>query len=263
MVLSYFRALDNIVNDAARIVANVSTDSYANSPVIVGGMAIQLHCLDYPDLLRSTSDLDVFTIESFANRAAFMAGFGDRISRGVREAGYQVQVKKSRNSYTIFMMDGQNSKAKQLFLINFDYSSPKNHERTKHVSERRASNAVYLKEKGLHVVRIEDIIPHKLKRLRGVLRRLDRVENLTMALYEDAEDSKWTNLAGVPLGTWLELITIEQNRFTDAEKRRSPSLYVVSKDLYDIALLSRVIEGTPGSFNKAYYLDAKSQIDAI
>ncbi|MBI4983259.1 hypothetical protein HZC32_01305 [Candidatus Woesearchaeota archaeon] len=37
--------------------------------------------------------------------------------------------------------------------------------------------------------------------------------------------------------------------------------YIINKDLYDLCLLARHIEGKPSCFNKAYYLEAKTKID--
>ncbi len=265
MVLIYFNALEKIVKDSFTAVKDCTTDSATTSPIIVGGMAIQVHCYQDQDLLRSTSDLDLLYLPRIESFQQFQDGEGGKILRAIRKSGYQVQLKKSRANYEVKVMDGQGNKAKQLFFIHFDCLSDELFAKTGYISQREVENAIFHEQgefAGLYVKRLEDILPHKVKRVRGKIQAGAQSNPLFGTLYQQAERMLWKNLAPLATKEWCNQIADMQNSFPSDEKSHSP-VYDVNKDLYDICLLARKIESSPGMFNRSYYLNSVREINSI
>ena len=265
MVLIYFNVLEDIVKKSLITVSSTTESVAQASPIVVGGIGIQLHCFKDRDLLRSTSDLDLLYLPRIASVKDFQEGIGGKVISKIRSFGYQAQPKKSRSNYEVKVMKGQGQQAKELFFIHFDCLSDELYEKTRYISEREVDNAIEseIPELGrLFIKRIKNILPHKVKRIRKKLNEGGIVDPLSQSLYRNAEQMKWSSLASYATPMWCMEIAGLQNRFPSDEKSHSP-VYDVNKDLYDVCLLARKIESEPDCFNRSYYLNARSQIEQI
>jgi hypothetical protein len=267
MTLVYFTANDKIVGKAIRALYAQKYSRIRDTPLMVGGMAIQLHCRDMQHALRPTSDIDVAYLPEIADYKAFSAGIGKNIADSLITQGYQVQLKKRKGTplYEVKIMNGQGNKAKELFFIHFDKLFPEAAKDASALYEREQENAVevLVAEDSIGLIkRVEDIVPHKLRRVRTMLNKLDGASDLERALYELADAGSWSKLANTPIEPWLTNIINVQNNLEHASKSL-PQTYVLSKDLYDICLLARKIEGTAGSFNRSYYSKAKREVESL
>jgi hypothetical protein len=272
MVLSYFTVQDTIVQNAIKTLSQVDCKDKSNSPILVGGIAVQLHSLDVPsstNLLRPTCDLDLLYMPDIDSYVDFERGIGGCFSKILKKEGYQIQLKKIKNrpQYEVKIMNGQGLKAKELFFIHFDKLGYELNAKTRFVSERESTNALEHEYNGGYILlkRMEDIIPHKIKRVRKGIVGGFNVSPLEKALHKTAEQGDWASLANHTnlLSAWLDNILIQQNNLLLSDNHTPPREYTITKDLYDICLLARKIEGTHGAFNKAYYLNSKFEVDSI
>lgn len=266
MAMLYFTINDTITTKTLESISSVTTAHKNESPIIVGGMAVQFHCKDSPDFLRPTSDVDIMYTPQIPNYNSFNTGIGGTLMSFLKNSGYQVQLKKvkDRTLYEVKIMNGQGAKAKELFFIHFDQISPDKISNAPHIIDRETANALeeeYIGKK-LYIQRIEDIIPHKIKRIRKNMKITNDSSSLEKSLYEAAESGIWNNLANVPFQSWANLITEEQNSLSKENSPRRVK-YVINKDLYDVCLLAHKIESNPSVFNKAYFLQSKSELDSF
>ncbi len=263
MVLIYFNVLEDIVQKTIASVGTVQkTLGSSQTPLIVGGMATQLHALAYPDLLRPTLDLDLTNCEDYADFRNFSDKIGDPLLKEIKQRGYQAQIKRVRFGYEIKVMNGQGEQAKELFFIHLDALPQPYRNKQKIEIAEELRNAIEMGVQGVpvYVTRMEDIIPRKIKRLREKIKEMADGDELLESLHTYAEQGRWGDLSSVPLQEWATRITESQNDFTKNKITRPPARYVVSKDCFDICLLSRVIEANPAKFNKAYYLAVRQRL---
>jgi hypothetical protein len=266
MALLYFTIQDKIVKNALDSIYCPKYQSRRETPIVVGGIAIQLHCPEMPDALRPTSDIDLLYLPEINNYLHFSQGPANEISACLRAKGYQVQLKKSRNLplYEVKVMNGQGNKAKEMFFIHFDKVSPEIEKRTGCISEREAENAIEMQtDNGYALVkRIEDIVPYKIRRINRILNKNEEGSPLEKSMADLADQGKWSELANTSLEPWLTHLIDAQNTLEHGKKILPPS-YVLSKDLFDICLLARKIEGNPEKFNRAYYAIAKQEVESM
>src|SRR3989339_1390951 len=261
MLFQYFNINDKIVEKSISSLAKV-TDIPENSPIIVGGMAIQMHCSSDKEYLRSTSDIDLVYKPEINSYNDFSNGIGGKIKEQLDETEFQSQLKKikHRDKYVIKIMNGQGNNAKELFHMHIDKSPFTKNENIAKLDQLLMNTAVKYAVDNNYVFlpRPELIIARKLNRLK---RKLNSSEStLEKSIYNNAEHGKWGNVAKIPLHPWLDLIITQQNKITN-EKDKKYYNYHINKDLYDLCLLSHQIEGKPGFLNKAFYLQAKNEID--
>lgn len=263
MVLLYFTVLEKIVRESLAAVSAVSTTDSKASPVVAGGMAIHIHCSDYPDILRPTSDLDAAYLPGVESYANFGSGVGGQLQRELLNKGYQVQLKRGRGKYEVKIMNGQGAQAKELFFIHFGNLPFEIRKRQYSTFEREAAHALNVNtgtdEKPLYVMRIEDIIPRKMKRLAKNLAPPSVVDPMHHSLYQQAEKGEWDALTRISLSEWNDNLTRMQLGFP-SDQKNLPQNYVVNKDLYDLCVLARKIEGDPACFNRAYFITAMSEV---
>lgn len=267
MALVYFTIEDKIVKSSLVALSKSSRKSNSLvSPILTGGIALQIYCKDFNEFLRPTSDIDLIYVPRIMDFDEFSEGIGQKIQKNILKQGFQVQLKKIRNrfNYQVKVMDGQGKKAKGLFFIHFDQLSPELYKKTGFITleEAKNSNSIQYEGHPLHIKKIEDMIPHKLKRLKKSIHYTGFDSPLEESLFHNAENLEWGELAKIPLDNWLNNIIVMQNELTASVEPRSHK-YTINKDLYDLCLLSRYIEGNSGSFNKAYFLKSKKIIDSI
>ncbi|MEK6839314.1 MAG: hypothetical protein AABX72_00055 [Nanoarchaeota archaeon] len=275
MVKVYFDAYEPIVQKTLEYVAELSASAPVaeERPVVVGGMAIQLYAFNQRPLLRPTSDVDILDVKNRAYEI-FSQGIGVEAARYFKKSGYQVQPKRARDENELKIMKGQNAHAEELFFAHFTRYTPEMLELTGHVSIREAKNAremslPYNSSKTVKVKLIEDMIPYKIRRVRRSLEALTKSgeaeEPLHQALLQSADNAEWESLIGINLPQWCENLTLMQ---ADLQKEVNGSVtkktkYKLNKDLYDLCLLSEVILNNPSLFNRAYYLSAKREVEAM
>ena len=264
MVLLYFTLKDKIVKEAMGSLSPAGKNR-DECPVVVGGMAVQLHCQDMIDRVRPTSDTDVIYIPEINSYSDFSSGIGGEIAEHIKSHGYQVALKKvkHRPNCEVKIMDGQGNKAKERFFIHFD-GVPTNKPKSCNINKRQVENASEIGYSGssVYVLRPEDILASKLKRLKRKMIDAGDVSGLEQALFNTADSARWSELAKTPLEPWLDHIIDVQNSFPP-EQVTLPTRYVIDKDFYDICLLARKIEGTDGMFNKAYFANARNQWSSL
>lgn len=274
MVRLFFDVHERIVQKTLESLADASLLMDATQrPVIVGGIAIQLYASDERGLLRPTSDVDIIDPQN-SEYLDFVRGIGSTLRRDLREDGYQVQLKRGRDKNEVKIMHGQHEAATELFFAHLTRYSPEVFGRTKPVTEREVQNASTLElpyGQPIKVKRIEDMLTHKIKRVRRSLRELAKMgalgelDPLYASLFSAAENSDWDELAKLELSAWCNGITKVQNAMVaHAAPDTSDKLrYKINKDLYDLCLLSRIIGGKPDLFNRAYFESAKREVDSI
>jgi len=263
MVLVHFTILEDVVRNSMDALSDISTQDKSTSPIIVGGMAVQLHCPERKELLRPTGDIDLLYLPRISDYQEFARGLGGEMQNALRARGYQVQLKRTRSSYEVKIMKGQQAKAQELFFVHFECLPQGQQDNL--IDKREAENSVELgeREKSIYVIRIEDIIPRKIRRIRRVLEEQgEKADPLHRSLYKLADSGDWGKLAQYTLEDWCTAITTMQAGFSISQKV-PPRDYVINKDLYDLCLLARKVDGQPHLFNRSYYSVARSQIDAI
>lgn len=260
MVLQYFTLENKIVKDSLEAILNSKKNEKL---VIVGGMAVQFYCND-PRLRRPTSDVDIL-LKPNMSFEEFINGFGKKIQEYIIRKKYQCQLKRARSANEVKIMDGQHNKAKQLFFIHFTRYSDEFLQKYDSISERELTHANELTIPDLdlrvYVKRIEDIIPHKLNRLKKYIELLE--DPLKKTLVYSAEESDWDALAKFKgnLYKWNEEITLLQSKLEkEPQDRLTQACYIVNKDLYDIIILSIRIVLDKENFNFEYYISAKEEI---
>jgi len=260
MVLEYFNINDEIVRSSIVSISGATTIP-EKSPIVVGGMAIQLYCTGDKDALRSTSDVDLLYLPNIYSFEDFSNGIGKKIIAPFEDTIYQAQLKKikHRDKYVVKIMNGQGQQAKEMFHMHIDKSPFTSEPQLRELDENLASSAMIIAnyDSPVFVPRIEYILARKINRLG---RKLDKVSSLERSIYTNASQGKWAEVANVPLHPWLDFIVQQQNEIT-SEKNNNYRDYHVNKDLYDLCLLARQVEGKDGIFNRAFFLKAKDQVD--
>jgi len=261
MVIQYFNINDIIIKDSIKAIATATSDNRLISPLIVGGIAIQLHCRNQENLFRSTSDIDLSYIPDIPDYSAFNQGLGTVIKNSLMVSKYQVQLQKVKNRahYVVRIMNGQGNKAKELFFIHIDKTQTSQGTNANPIKLREIINSTEIHYEGnrIYVPRIEDIIPLKLKRIQtNIAKQSSAIER---ALYSMAENGNWSQLSNISLTYWRDTILQSQNTIT-ATKNELYRNYHINKDLYDLCLLAQIIESSPHNFNQSYYLKSKSEI---
>jgi hypothetical protein len=256
MVLRFFTIDDVIYKNSINVVSSVTTDSPYDSPVVVGGTAVQMYAskLNVSELYRPTCDIDLHYLPSVSSWQEFSLGIGGQMEKLVKSKGYQCQLKKGRNLYEVKIMNGQNNNAKELFFIHFDQDIGVTSDVNKMQSEN--SDIFEFENKQLYIERVEDLLVRKIRRIGLNIKQIS-ASPVEGTIYLQAERGDWKSLSKYPSVDWVDNLTTMQNDFPD-DLHLPPKRYSVNKDLFDICLMSRYIEGFPGSYNKSYFLELKS-----
>lgn len=274
MVRAFFDVRESIVRDTLESIADASSGvPVAIVPIIVGGIALQLYASDQRDFLRPTSDVDLLDPNN-RSYEDFAATYGSVLRNSLRKKGYQIALKRGRSKNEVKVMKGQNANAEELFFAHSTRYQPNTFEISRKVFFRQVVNSreielPYGLGKKVRVIRIEDMIPHKLSRIRyqiGKLQDLSPVEvdPFYSTLTRSAEALDWDAFAGLDLSQWCGSLTSMQNALVTHASDPSSTVkarYTLNKDLYDIGVLGRVIASRPELFNKSYFLNARAEVE--
>lgn len=221
-------------------------------PVVVGGLAVQIHCRKKPEYLRDTPDLDILPPENY-HYEHFMMEVYPRVSEFLKDSGYQVQPKRGRGNHCVKVMDGQNKPDSKTFFMHWTHFGSEVYDGFRDYVKKQISHSKTEKLGNLAKVRVaalEEVLPLKVRRaIRFGRDKLDVVGPLYDLLTTDAESGEWQNLASISLSKWKLKIEDMQRRLgkgLTCEGKEIAETYKLNKDLYDICLCSRV-------FNEGLY----------
>lgn len=253
MKAGYFKLEDPIVQTSLESLAHFGKDG----PILVGGLAIQLHAEGRPSFSRGTPDADLL---SFAPQSyeSFSQEMVPTLVPFFKSQGYAVQPKRGRLNNTLKVIKDQNKPHQKLFLMHWTQFSPEVYEDFQdYVAQQIAFAKPFVlrsSEKAIHAVALEELLPLKVQRCRRYgTQRESVVGPLYSTLIENAEHGNWGTLAQLPLLDWKKGIEHMQERVMDSGNAEEISTYKLSKDLYDIGCAARVISDSITSFDKDRY----------
>ena len=256
MIERYFKLDGPIVRDS--VTALMFTEG---SPVVVGGLAIQIHAREMRSFWRNTPDLDLI-LPGNIEYENFVSTVAPGPTKFLKREGYQVQTKRGRNNNTLKVMRNQNKPDAEEFLVHFTHFSPRVWENFQDYVERQIefSKQMYFSssQDQVQTVALEEIIPLKLQRsIRYGTNRLDLVGPVYPTLIEHAKRGNWGHLAGMPIKDWRLTINKLQEESGKANplKLEREQTYKLSKDIYDLCLAARVISDSISTFDKDRYED--------
>jgi hypothetical protein len=266
MAIVYFTAGNKIMKDSLSTLAVDNFNKSKKPSVVVGGIATQLHCSSMKDKWRSTCDIDVVNDNLFETYMDFYNDVGGNIFSLLKNKGYHIQSKKIQKKpvFEIKIMDKPLDKANEIMFIHFNQYSNKSSP-SYSFKQRTVDNASEKSYEGnvIKIARVEDIIATKNARTKKILKNNTLLSSLEASLSELSEQGKWADLAKIPLDSWLVRLTDEQNRMMNKCTKNPFCEYLFGKHMYDICLLSQLIEGSPELFNRAYHLESKRIVDSF
>ena len=246
------------------------SDLHSDKPdlllVTVGGLAVQSYTTN-PDLYRPTNDADLMASRRILP-SEFREEIGKEISDYLMSVGYGSTLGKTRYGYEVRVDDHD-----QVFFIHLSKFSDAYLQRNNHWKQREFKNAkeVYVSELDgypIMVHRIEDIFANKA-------RRLGKLKNRGFVIASDLEEwnrfleEDFEGLGNVDLVRKLRaaeqvrgrLVGISQDNFS--QNQDILNRYKVTKDLYDLAILSRTIIDGKEPLDILYLKNALSAIPSI
>ncbi len=252
---SKFTVVDKIVGDSLAAADSYREQYQYYKPVVGGGIATQLYTYpNFPDLLRPTSDLDLF-IKPKLNPAAFRNAVGKNLAKLLEE--YKPQVSVLRHVYEVKTEDKEGH---QFFIHSYKWTE-NNWEREKNNVERQVSNASPLSipnlDRTVYTVRPEDILADKVRRL-GKTEEQCKIPTKFNGNYRAVRNRNWDTLGEQDLNEWLPLVVQQKNRLPgyfdrgEDEFRNAVNEYRVYKDLFDISLLVKLASNKKIDFDEAY-----------
>lgn len=254
----YFGINDKIVQDCLS-----SLDSLGKiKPLVVGGLAIQLHASEREKILRKTADVDLLALnnEDFEH---FKKNIYPIIHKDLRKRGYSPQMKRGRGNNAANVYKNPNKESQQKFLMHWTHFGPEQYKDFFDYVKRQlafSQDVIYNSSKNsVRTASLEEILPLKIRR--AIIYGGESKESLVGPLYtsyiDNAKKGNWGVLASVPLGSLGEGLL----RMQEQLEKKGPYIrerfgtYKLSKDIYDLCLASRVISDNPNSFDKSRYED--------
>lgn len=262
----YFGLQSEIVRDSLD-----SLKCAPKSPLVVGGLAIQLHAREMPSYLRSTPDMDLVQENQNAEPGfdEFLADFYNHASEFFKGKGYRTVPKKGRGNNALILTKNHNLPDSQTFLLHLTKFSPRLYEFFFKDYVRRqidySKEIVYDKDrKSVKAASLEEVIPLKLWRsTRYATKMRDLVEPVYSLLIENAKRQNWGQLVNsLPLLDFKTQVDSMQNKINDEEpfNRELIATYKLTKDIYDILLSSRVISDSMVVFDHGRYQENIARI---
>jgi len=261
MVERYFKLSDLPLKDSLTSLLFVGDSGNPNgvTPIVVGGVAIQIHAESYRALLRRTPDLDLLLPDNIEYEE-FIQKVTPRPMEFLKSEGYQVQTKRGRLNNTLKVMRNQNKPNAEELLVHFMQFSPNvwNDFKDYVANQIKFSRQMTYSATGekVQTVALEELIPLKLQRtIKYGSNRSDLVGPVYSSLIMHAIRGNWGHLAGMPIGDWKETIHKMQSEagIDDPLKLERVSTYKLSKDIYDLCLAARVINDSLSTFDKDRY----------
>ena len=261
-----FTVHNETVKASLHAIGHYTLQSESPSLLVLGGIALQLHAIDaYPGLTRPTHDLDL-DINTSLKKSEYRARIGEPLA--ARLNAYNPQVKTS-DTYTVMLQDADGT---PFFIHAPHYNTSGLYNRKRPAIERRLANASSIQipaewnsaenESGssgayrIRIARPEDIAADKTRRI--IQSSAVMPENLNHD-YHALLNRDWGALAGQELAEKLDStinMKLSLPAYHDAGKsiyRNARMQYNVMKDLFDIALISKLMAGKTIEFDEFYY----------
>ncbi len=241
--MTRFTLSDKLVQASIRTLSKLEKEVADLKIVLVGGMGVQVYCKN-PEWYRPTNDLDVLASEQISSRE-FKDDLGKKIVGHLNDEGYHSSLEKERFTYAVKSQEGGED-----FYIHIPRSTllyVKRHSEWKKGEIKNAKKVEIPEVSGYPILinRIEDFLATKALRIT----RLSRQSYLSPQQQEELEkfrEEDFKALGAVNLAKKLEDSETLRKQIYDKAMGSSKDLpkyrrYQASKDLYDLALLSRVI----------------------
>ena len=258
----YFGINDKIVRDCLDSLHIVS-----EKPVVVGGLAIQLHGSEREKILRKTSDVDLLVLSDLSFDD-FRQGAFQEVYPFIKRQGYHLVPKRGRGNHAAKVTKNMNKKDQQIFLMHWTKFNPKYYDAFMDYIKKQInfSKDIEYNSQNLPVktASLEEILPLKIRR--ATIYGTDREElvgPIYSSLIENAKKGNWGTLASVPLTEMGKGLLRMQRKLEEKEPytRERFSTYKLSKDIYDLCLASRLISDDMGSFEKDRYEENIARIE--
>ena len=257
MTKTFFELHDDIVGNTLD-----SLDTLGEAkPIVVGGLAIQLHASHMSGLLRTTPDVDLLIHEN-VHFDDFLTDIYPEPSRFLKDIDYQVQPKRGRGNNSLKVMSGQNKKGSEHFLMHWTVFSPFLYEKMLDYIDRQiefSENVKYSElRKDVKVASLEEIVPLKIQRsIRFGSGDMEAfVGPVYSSLIESARKARCGFLSSMPLQEWKEVIERMQDNIRIKVGYNDSNLmgpYKLTKDIFDLCLAARVISESPSKFDRDRY----------
>lgn len=252
-----FTVRDKIVGDSLKSIETYRASSGHYKPVIGGGIANQIYAYPhFPTLLRPTHDVDV-VVSPRLTSDAFRQDVGRGITRTLGQY-YSPEVNVLRHVYEVKTEDPEGD----LFFIHSYRWTVNGWERERKTVERQVSDANHVSipnsDGVVHIVRPEEIIVGKVQRLRK-LEGKGKIPHDFNGNYRAVKGREWGVLASSDFDQWLSSLVHQKDRLPASydrgkeEFQKALDAYVGSKDLFDIALISRLASDRKIDFDEKYY----------
>ena len=261
-----FTLRDRLVQQSLRKISDLYSEKPDLFLVTVGGLAVQSYTTN-PELYRPTNDANLMTLRRIP-KSEFREVIVKEISDYLKTEGYESKLGKTRYGYEIRVDDEG-----QEFYIHLSKFSDAYLQRNAHWKFREFDNAkkVYITELGVYplwVHRIEDVLANKARRL-GKLNKNGFVVESDLEEWNRFLDEDFEGLGNVDLAQKLR--TAEQVRGTligigpenFSQNTDTLNKYKVTKDLYDLAILSKTILDGKEPLDIPYLRNALATIPTI
>jgi len=250
----YFGINDEILRDSLDSLSVFKEDR----PLVVGGLAIQIHGKERERILRKTSDADLLSEnESFEN---FCEGTYKKIYSSLKEKGYQVYSKRGRGNNAVKVVKNMNKPGQETFLLHWTLFPGEQYENFSDYIQRQKQFAEEVSYSGeresVLVASLEEILPLKIRRtFTHGNKREDLVGPLYESLVSNAKRGNWGTLASLPLTDLGRGLIRLQKRLKEKGPYTKERFftYKLSKDVYDLCLSARLIADSSIDFDKYRY----------
>jgi hypothetical protein len=255
MVRKYFNLEDQITQDSL-----TSLRELAHPPIVVGGLAIQLHAPEHKQMWRNTPDVDLLGMNNMEYEV-FVETVLPALGKYLKKQGYTFQPKRGRNNNSVKVMKRQNKPDEDSLLVHFTTFSPNVWQEFNDYVQRQtdySKEVQYAPDNKVRAACFEEILPLKIQRsIKFGTDRLDLVGPIYGSLIEHAKKGDWGHLAGMPLREWKAGISQMQEDLgiKDPLSLERTQTYKLSKDIYDLCLAARVISDSLSDFDKERYED--------
>jgi len=250
-----FTLKDKLVQQSLKKISTLNNKKHDLMFVTVGGMSVQAYATS-SDFYRPTNDIDLMLSKNIST-SEFREDIGKEISDSLGVDGYSTLLGKTRYGYEIRTRDEN-----QDFFIHLGKFSAAYMERNGQWKQREFKNAkeIYLPELNGHpliVHRIEDIFANKARRLRR-LKSCGYVVGSDLQEWDRFTEEDFEGLGNIDLVAKLsrtnqireKLIDIGPENFS--QNIDALSAYKVTKDLYDLSVLSRTVIDGKESLDNLY-----------
>lgn len=250
--MTKFTVADQIVSDALNALEEYNGFEGCKN-IVYGGIACQLYTHPhYPSLVRPTHDIDI-TVPVRLTSETFRNEMGRKLSNLLKQ--YNPAVEISRHVYDVTLKDADED---PLFMHSYKFTENK-WERHKKNIERQISDSnmvdVPNSSGKIHIMRPEEMIVEKMDRLNRIGQKSQQIEED----YESADKRDWSKLSKKDFDSLLMGIIKQRSRLSAYADKGTEGFMIVlneyraAKDIYDIALISKLSSEKKIEFDEKYY----------